>query len=151
MKSVIIVFLLIIGCFDAAYAQSKLKIAKWVTLTASTASIAYGFTQNRSADHEYEDIERLCVDNALACLRSGTTDAFADAALESRYQNVLKRDDRAKTALVLGEIGLVASVVLFILDLPGSSTPESIPYEPKPLRFSVDARGLKVGVFLPVR
>ncbi|MGQ0562618.1 MAG: hypothetical protein ACT443_12180 [Gemmatimonadota bacterium] len=129
---------------------SVTRVAKWSTLVASAGAATYGFTQNRAADREYEQIERLCEATPNACMR-GPDDAYADAALEARYQNVLRRDDRAQLALLAGQIGLILSVLLFIVDLPEGTTPDDIPYDPRPLRLGVRADQLELGIQLPVR
>ena len=121
-----------------SYAQIKpIRVAKWSTLTLSTGSLMYGYFQNRAADRDYADIERLCQNNPLSCARLNDTGPYADAALESRYQGVLRRDDRAKFALIAGEVGLLTSLALFIIDLPSGSTTKTIPYNPKALRLQL--------------
>jgi hypothetical protein len=128
------------------------RVAKWGTLFASAGTLAYGFTQNRAADREYEDIERLCQSTPAACETKPDSDEYADPALETRYQNVIRRDDRARLALLAGQIGLAASVLLFILDLSGGDAlPHDIPYDPRPLRVSVGAHTVTVGFGLEVR
>jgi hypothetical protein len=120
-----------------------MRIAKWSTLTVSTAAVVYGFTQNRSADHEYEQLESLCQSDPTACERTAS-DEYADPALESRYQSVLRRDDHAKVALLAGQIGIAASVVLFILDLSSRSEPGDIPYNPQRFNFGFSGEELYV-------
>ena len=114
---------------------------------------SYGVdSENRSADRAYEDIERLCLDTPEACKRRLDNDAYEDAALEARYQDVVKRDDRARFALLAGQVGIAASVLLFILDLPGHPAAEDIPYNPRPLRLGLDRTGaIHVGLRLDTR
>ena len=130
---------------------SALRVAKWTSLLASTGAAVYGFTQNRVADREYEDIERLCQDEPLSCLTVPGTDQYADPALESRYQSVLQRDDRARLALLAGQVGLAATVLMFILDLPNNSTPADIPYDPRPLRVGVSNGQVLLGLSILIR
>ena len=118
-----------------------LRVAKWTTLLASTGAAAYGFNQNRVADDEYEELEQICVGSPALCERAPGTDRYADAGMERRYQEIVERDERARYALLAGQIGLVASLVMFIFDLPGKSTPEDIPYDPKLLRFGLGRDG----------
>lgn len=130
---------------------SVMRVAKWSTALASAGAAAYGFMENRSADREYEDIERVCEDSPAACATAANGGTYSDAALEARYQNVLRRDDRAQFALLAGQVGLAASVLLFILDLPEGATPDDIPYDPRPLRLDMRAGKLELGVELPIR
>lgn len=127
------------------------RAAKWGTLLASTGAVVYGFAENRNADRAYEDIERLCANSPAQCATAAGTDRYLDAELEARYQNVLKRDDRAKVALIAGQVGLAASVLLFILDLPASTTPDDIPYEPRPLQLGIRADQLHFWLRLRAR
>jgi hypothetical protein len=119
-----------------------LRVAKWSTLLASTGAAAYGFNQNRVADREYEELEEICFGNPALCEKATGTDRYVDAAMEARYQEIVDRDDRARLALLAGQLGLIASLAMFIFDLPDKSTPEDIPYDPKPLRFELGRNGL---------
>jgi hypothetical protein len=129
------------GRVDVRYPWRPLRIAKWTTLLASSAVAAYGFSQNRVADNDYEELERECEANPPACARGPGNDAYLDPALEQRYQQILERDDRARIALLGGQLGILASVVMFIIDLPDRATPEDIPYEPKAVRFGLRRDG----------
>ena len=129
------------GRVEARYAFRPLRIAKWTTLLASGGAAAYGFTQNRSADRDYEQLERECEAQPLSCLKGPDGETYANAELEQRYQRIVDRDDRARLALLGGQIGLAASVIMFIIDLPDRVTPEDIPYDPKPLRVGLRRDG----------
>ena len=129
------------GHVDVRYPLRPLRIAKWTTVIASSAAAAYGFSQNRIADNDYEELERECEANPPLCARLPNGSAYADAALEQRYQKILDRDDRARLALLGGQLGILASVVMFIIDLPDRETAEDIPYEPKPIRFGLRRDG----------
>lgn len=129
---------------------SVLRVAKWTSLLTSTGAAVYGFAQNRVADREYEDIERLCQDDPAACATQ-PGGGYLDAALEARYQSVVRRDDRARVALLAGQIGLAASVLMFILDLPESTTPDDIPYDPRPIRLNVGISQVELGLHFEIR
>lgn len=120
-----------------AHGWTTLRVAKWGTLAVSTAAFAYGFVQNRSADRDYTAIEQICKDTTSACERTSETGPYKDAALEARYQSVVARDRHARDALLAGQVGIAASVVLFILDLPKSATPEDIPYNPRSFQVGI--------------
>lgn len=116
---------------------STLRVAKWSTLAVSLGVVTYGFVENRSADREYTAIEKLCEQDASNCERVSETGPYRDAALESRYQSVVARDRHARNALLAGQVGIAASVILFVLDLPASATPQDVPYEPHRIRLGV--------------
>ncbi|MGH7469122.1 MAG: hypothetical protein ACRENP_14290 [Longimicrobiales bacterium] len=115
------------------------RVGKWVTLSATTASATYGVLANRDADRRYAQIERICRDRVERCVRA-SNGAFADAELERDYQSVLRLDDRARWALIASQVSLVATVALFVLDLPRGRSGEDIPYSPPRLRLGADAR-----------
>jgi hypothetical protein len=126
---------------DVRAAWRPMRIVKWTSLIASTGAAAYGFSQNRVADREYEQLERDCEEAPFSCARASESGPYLDAALEQRYQRILDRDDNAKVALLAGQIGIAASVIMFIIDLPDREAPEDIPYEPKPVRFGLSRDG----------
>ena len=130
---------------------SLIRVAKWSTALTSASVVAYGFVQNRDADHEYEEIELMCQANEIACLTKPNSDEYADPALEARYNAILRRDDCAQLALLVGQVGLAASVLLFIIDLPKGTGTNDIPYDPSPLRLGMRAEQLELGVYLPIR
>jgi hypothetical protein len=129
------------GRADVRYAFRPLRIAKWTTLLVSGGAAAYGFTENRTADRDYEQLERECEAQPLSCLKGPDGEAYANAEMEQRYQRIVERDDRARLALLGGQIGLAASVIMFIIDLPDRVTPEDIPYDPRPLRVGLRRDG----------
>jgi len=125
-----------------------LKVAKWTTLMGSAAALGYGIITNREADRDYDAIEKICEETPERCTRL-TNGEYADAELEARYQDVVRLDDRAKLSLTAGQVGLAATLVLFILDLPSDPGTEDIPYEPRRLRIGSRADGsLQVGYTL---
>lgn len=107
-----------------------LRVSKWTALAATAGAAAYGFTTNRTADSDYAKLEQLCVANRLNCARR-TGEAFADADLERRYQDVRTLDGRARTALVGSQVGVAATVVLFVMDLRHNRPARDIPYKPR--------------------
>jgi hypothetical protein len=123
---------------------SAIRIVKWTTALASAGTVAYGFAQNRDADREYEEIEVMCKNEIALCATKPNSDEYADPALEARYNAVLERDERAQRALIAGQIGLAASLLLFILDLPKGTTTNDIPYDPSPLRLGMRADQLEL-------
>ena len=108
-----------------------LAVAKWTTAAAAAGAAVYGVVQNRRADNQFEDLEQVCVEEPFRCEERLPNGAYVDAELEARYQDVRDLDGRARAALIAGQIGVAASVALFILDLRNSDGPQNIPYEPR--------------------
>lgn len=111
-----------------------LRVAKWSTAAATAAIAGFGLAAYTRADDRYRELERACVEDPEACAQRLPNGAYADARLESMYQDVLRYDSRARLALIGSQLGLAASVVFFILDLRDDTTPPNIPYDPRALR-----------------
>ncbi|HSJ14738.1 MAG TPA: hypothetical protein VK939_09985 [Longimicrobiales bacterium] len=131
-------------------AWSVLRVAKWSTLLLSAGAAIYGFTENERADNLYEELEQLCQAAPAECRARTPDGAYQAPELETRYQRVLDRDRTARTALLASQVGIAASVVLFILDLRNARPPDDIIYEPRPLQVG-PARdgGMEVRLQLP--
>jgi hypothetical protein len=74
-------------------------------------------------------------------LKVAGSDTYANPELEQRYQRILQRDDHARLALLGGQLGIAAAVIMFIVDLPDQESPEDIPYDPRPIRFGLRSDG----------
>ena len=126
------------------------RFAKWTTLAASAGAAVYGFTTNRRADDGYAELEELCEANRANC-EARNAGAYADPALEQRYQDVIALDGKARNALVASQVGVAATVLLFIYDLRSAAPPRGIPYEPRSLEVApAKDGGLQLRMTLPV-
>jgi hypothetical protein len=133
--------------------SSLVRVSKWTTLGLSIGAAVYGFSENRSADREYEALERRCADDVVNCERR-IDERYADAEMERSYQQVRTRDARARTALLASQLGIAASVALFIYDLRDNRPPRDIPYEPRAVQLMPGNDGavqLRLTLPLPVR
>jgi hypothetical protein len=106
-----------------------MRIAKWGTLAGAAAGAIYGFVQNHRADDLFNDLERLCQDQPVRCSLRDAGGAYRDPEFEALYGDVRHLDRRAHTALLLSQIGVATSVVLFLLDLDNTRPPD-IPFVP---------------------
>ncbi len=128
-----------------------LGISKWAALAAAGGAAAYGFRVNARADREFAELEGICSRDVQRCLDRNPDGSFADPELEALFQEVVRLDDQARTALILGQVGIAVSLVLFILDLDDRGAPD-IPYVPP--RLTVAPGGgwlLQAGISLPRR
>lgn len=117
------------------------KAGKWTTLVVGLGAAGYGFVASIDADDSYSALEAECARNAALCVRRRADGTFIDAEFESRYQEVLRRNRRAKRALVTGQAVVAASIALFVVDLGRRGPPPNIPYDPERLGFAVEADG----------
>lgn len=118
---------------DTRSSWSALRVAKWTTGVTAAGLAVYGVVSNRRADEQFEALERACEDDPARCMELFPGGEYADAELEAQYQDVRSLDRRARASLIAGQVGIAASVVLFILDLRNSADPDNIPYEPRSL------------------
>ena len=133
---------------------TALRIAKWSTAVGAAGTALYGFVNNQRADERFESLEQNCASEPVRCSDRLPNGAYADAALEADYQAARSIDRHARTALILGQVGVVASVVLFIADLRNSDAPADIPYEPRTLDVTTSRDGgmsLRVNIRLPLQ
>ncbi len=128
-----------------------LRLAKWSTLALSAATGVYGFVQSGRADDRYHELERLCQNQPERCASRTSSGAYADAEFESRYAAVRALDRRSHNALLVSQVGVAGSVVLFLLDLGNARPPRDIPFVPPGTRVEPDAQGrLLLGMALPL-
>jgi hypothetical protein len=125
----------------------RLGIAKWSTLIVSAGVGGYGFVTNDRAERAYVDLEQRCFASPEEICRERNPDgSFVDAELEREFQEVLRMDRRARAALVAAQVGVVATVVLFIMDMGGNGLPDTIPFTPPRLNVTPHGVGLEARV-----
>jgi hypothetical protein len=130
--------------------HTLLRVSKWSTLAATVGVAVYGFSTNRTADKQFATLEELCVADREKCL-SRNGEAYADADLEQRYQDVRTLDHRTRLALLGTQMGVVATVALFVLDLRHARPPRDIPYTPRALQLVPRGDGsLQLRLTLPL-
>jgi hypothetical protein len=110
-----------------------LRIAKWTALLGAVGSATYGFVRSGEADDGYRALDELCELQTTRCAARTPSGAYLDAELEARYQRVRSHDRHARMGLIASQVGIAATVVLFLLDLGNDSRPPDIPYVPKGL------------------
>lgn len=131
---------------------SALRVSKWATLTVTAAAALYGVAAVSSADDSYEALEEACAAAPDVCRLRRPDGAYADAALEAQYRSVVRQDRRARNALLASQVGVVATVAMFILDLRHARSPADIPYEPRGLELAARPDGgVELRLSLPTR
>ena len=125
-------------------------VAKWLTPAGSVAAAGWGLWAHGRADDRYGELEARCVAEPERCSSRGEGGVFTDPALEAEYQDILELDRQTRWALVGSQVGVLASVALFILDMgQGDDGPTIIPFDPTALRVApARGGGVEVGVRL---
>lgn len=118
-----------------------LRLAKWTTLAGAVGAGVYGFIRNERADDEYRELERLCSNDPQRCGMDTSRGIYADPALQARYDKARAIDRESHVALIASQVGVAATVVLFLLDLGNTRPPPDIPYVPSGLSFGPTGDG----------
>lgn len=129
--------------------SAVIGIGKWVTLGAAAASAVYGFSESSRADDLYNALEVDCQANPDTCRGRDPSGRYLDSDFEQRYQDVLSIDRRTRQALVVSQVSLLASAILFVLDLRSDTTRPDVPYTPPQLRLT--PAGLEASVEVKIR
>ena len=117
------------------------EIGKWTSGGLAIAAGAWAFTMQHDAGDQYEALEAFCLESPGACADVNEDGEYNDPALESRYQDIREDYRNARWILIGAHVLAATSVVLFIVDLPRTSAPENVPYDPPGLRVGVRADG----------
>jgi hypothetical protein len=118
---------------------------KWVAAAASAGFTALGIREHNDADRAFADLARYCRQQQSCDV--GPDGRYLDPAAEERYQRVVSGDRRARTWLVTGQLALVGSVALFVIELTREKGSENIPY--RGLLVEPGKYGTRIGFRLP--
>ena len=119
--------------------------AKWPALGGAVGLTAVALVRNRAADRVYDGLVTLCFGAPDACrLADGDGPVrFTSDDAEALYQETLRIDRSARGWLLAGQVALVASGVMFLVDLiAGDDTPPNIPFP----GFQLVADGRRLGL-----
>lgn len=105
-------------------------VTKWVTLGTSVGLGTAGALLHRDANEIFDQLDALCRADPDNCRERNPDGSYADPVLEEMYQEVVKKDQRARTAFVGAQITFGISVLLFIVDFQRDDGPGNIPYDP---------------------
>jgi len=127
-----------------------LRVAKWGALATAAGAAVYGFVQNHRADDRFNQLEQLCQDQPARCSVRGPGGAYQDPEFEALYREVRSLDRRAHAGLLLGQIGVAASVLFFLLDLDKTRRPPDIPFVPSAEFGTRDDGSLAITFMVPL-
>lgn len=117
-----------------------LSVAKWGMLGLTAVAAVYGLSASLEADGLYDRISAICAADASRCetLPEG---GYADEEVASLARDAGALDERARRGLFATQIGVAATLALFILDLRDSGPPPNVPYVPPQLRVGIGRDG----------
>lgn len=122
---------------------TRLRVAKWTLLGVASGFGVYALTHSSRADRDYGDLRTLCNENPAGCTLDGGR--YLEPRAESLYRGSLREDRRAQVGILGGQLTLLGSVALFVLDLRNVHGPGNIPYPAAGLERSPGPRRVAAG------
>lgn len=123
---------------------------KWATVGAALGFTVLAAREHQTANDNWSQLLALCARNNAACGQSADG-RYVDPSAEQLYQQTLEYDHRARRRLIAGQVALLASAALFILDLGNEHRgPPNIPFHGLRLTARPAGRGAQVQVRLPL-
>jgi hypothetical protein len=124
---------------------TAVRSGKWALLAASVGFGAYALAHSRQAQRDYDQLSSLCQTQPAAC-SIGASGIYDDPAAEALYQGAGTNDRQARVGIIGGQIMLLGSATLFIMDLRGTGRPPNIPYPSSGFR---SGPSLAIGLRVP--
>lgn len=121
-------------------------VAKWPALAAAGGFIALAAARHGEARAVDREIEALCAEDDARCFVSllGSGPLYTDPEVHALHERRSELRDAARGYLLGGQISLVVSAGMFLLDLIyGDDQPKNIPYTPLQLFTSAQEVGVR--------
>ena len=131
---------------EARRGSPAVRVAKWALLGVAAGFGVYALTHSDRADRAYGDLRALCSGEPGACELAGGR--YLEARAEAFYRGSVREDRRAQLGILGGQLALLGSVALFVVDLRNDRGPDNIPYPAAGLQRGRAGRGIAVGAAL---
>jgi len=131
------------------WARATVHYGKWVS-----AASAVGFTLLAARGHDranqsWQQLLDLCRSDNASC-QQRADGRYATSQAELFYQETVYYDRRARRRMIIGQLSLLTSAALFILDLRhGAGNPPNIPFHGLRLTAEPVGDGARMGVQIP--
>ena len=104
---------------------------KWAGAGLSLTLHLLAVSANSKANDAYSSLQTACaIDNSLC--DAGADGSYTNPKTAALYQESLHQDRRARAFLVGGEVALLGTVALFVIDLTRhKGPPPDIPFDPE--------------------
>lgn len=129
-----------------AWTRGAVHYGKWATAAVALGLTVLGAKEHHHANDNWQQLRELCqTDNAACQLRPDGQ--YANTAAERLYQQTLYYDRRARRRLIVGQVSLLATAALFILDLRNQrSSPPNIPFNGLEVMAEPEGGGTRLGL-----
>lgn len=109
---------------DVSHSSPLVHWGKWGAAGVSLTLHLLAVSANNKANQSYSQLQTACgVDPTLCDL--APDGSYEDPRAEALYQESLHQDRRARSFLISGEVALLGTVALFVLDLTRHKGPPS--------------------------
>lgn len=131
------------------WSRGIVHYGKWATAATALGLTIMAAREHASAQGEWRQLIALCRDDNGACQVGGDGRYLNDTA-ERLYQHTAYYDRRARGRLIGGQVALLASAALFIIDLRHQKgNPPNIPFHGLQLTAGQEGDGARLGVRVP--
>ena len=111
--------------------QGVAHYSKWLTGASAIVFTAMGAREHGYSQESYDDLVALCRVNNARCV-TGPDGAYTDPTAERLYQESLYYDQRARRRILLGQLAVVVTAALFVVDIQSDDGgPPDIPFDPQ--------------------
>jgi hypothetical protein len=130
------------------WSRGIVHYGKWATAATAVGLTILAAREHDNAQDRWRQLIALCRgDNAACQLR--TDGRYVDAGAELLYQQTTYYDRRARSRLLGGQVALLASAALFLVDLRHhEGNPPNIPFHGLQLMAQPAGDGMRLGVRL---
>ena len=122
---------------------------KWLSAASAVGFTILAAHEHDVANRSWQRLLDLCRADNAAC-QVGPNGQYVTPQAEELYQKTLYRDRRARHRLIVGQISMLASAALFILDLRhDGGAPPNIPFHGLEVTAEPAGDGARLGVRVP--
>jgi hypothetical protein len=131
------------------WSREVIHYGKWATAATAVGLTILAAREHARAQDEWRELLSLCRDNNAACqLRQDGR--YVDYDAELLFQLTTYYDRRARSRLIGGQVSLLASATLFILDLRHQGgNPPNIPFHGLELSAAPTGGGARLELRVP--
>ena len=129
----------------ASWTRGMIHYGKWLTGAAAIGFTVLGARQHAHSSDSWDLLLGVCQANNAACA-VGSDGRYLDATAEYHYQRAIYFDRRARRRILAGQVALLATATMFIIDLRDRvEEPENVPFAPLRVTLSPESERMQVG------
>jgi hypothetical protein len=132
-----------------SWARATVHYGKWVTAASAVGFTILAAHEHDVANRSWQRLLDLCRTDNAEC-QQGPDGRYRVAEAEALYQQTLYYDHRARQRLIVGQVSVLTSAALFILDLRHQSGgPPNIPFHGLKVTAEPVGDGARLGLQVP--